>query len=63
MFKKGTLDVNLLTLIIFTHLTAMFGLAESGIAVMSRAQEVATAMIEAENIEAFDKAYDELGSQ
>jgi hypothetical protein len=61
MFKDETLDVHLLTLIIFTHLSAMYGFSESGIAVMSRAQEVATAMLAAENIEAFDVAYDELG--
>jgi len=61
MFSKETLDVHLLTLIIFTHLSAMYGLSQSGIAVMSRAQEVATAMIAAENFEDFNDAYDELG--
>jgi hypothetical protein len=61
MFKGATLDVHILTLIIFTHLSAMYGLSESGIAVMSRAEGVATAMLAAENFEAFDEAYDELG--
>jgi hypothetical protein len=61
MFNKETLDVHLLTLIIFTHLSAMYGSSQSGIAVMSRAQEVATAMIAAENWEAFDRAFDDLG--
>lgn len=63
MYKGATLDVHVLTLIIFTHLSAMYGLSESGSKVMSRADKVATAMLAAENFEAFDKAYDELGQQ
>ncbi len=61
MFNGATLDVHILTLIIYAHLSAMYGLSESGTAVMSRAHGVATAMLAAENFEAFDKAYDELG--